>query len=266
MGKAQELNAKLTAVADEVRELSGGNDLLGFDAMASGVQEANSEIALQEGLIEQAISALEGKVSPDLYEQGYADGYDAGVESVPDTLNQMLTNSLEEYSNEQVDEIVTGAFQGLTNLKRVHIPLLKALFGNTFDGCTGLTSVDFPLVTMIYGYVFRGCTNLKTINFPLLGYTQVASFQNCKALTVADFQNLSQIGTLAFDGCTALTTFVLRVAKVCTLQNTAAFTKTPIANGTGFIYVPDDLVEQYKVATNWSTYASQIKPLSELEV
>ena len=36
-----------------------------------------------------------------------------------------------------------------------------------------------------------------------------------------------------------------------------------IANGTGYIYVPDNLVEDYKVAANWSTYASQIKPLSE---
>ena len=37
-----------------------------------------------------------------------------------------------------------------------------------------------------------------------------------------------------------------------------------IIRGTGYIYVQDNLVEQYKSATNWSTYADQIKPLSEL--
>ena len=31
-----------------------------------------------------------------------------------------------------------------------------------------------------------------------------------------------------------------------------------------FFYVPDDLVDSYKEATNWSTYADQIKPISEL--
>ena len=42
------------------------------------------------------------------------------------------------------------------------------------------------------------------------------------------------------------------------------FVGSGIASGTGYIYVPDDLVDQYKVATNWATYASQIKGLSEI--
>ena len=31
-----------------------------------------------------------------------------------------------------------------------------------------------------------------------------------------------------------------------------------------YFYVPDDLVDSYKAATNWSAYASQIRPISEL--
>lgn len=46
-------------------------------------------------------------------------------------------------------------------------------------------------------------------------------------------------------------------------QKYKTFTNTLIASGTGFIYVPDALVESYKTATNWSTYADQILPLSE---
>jgi hypothetical protein len=48
------------------------------------------------------------------------------------------------------------------------------------------------------------------------------------------------------------------------LGNVNVFSSSAIANGTGFVYVPDNLVEKYKTATNWSTYASQIKPMSEL--
>lgn len=39
---------------------------------------------------------------------------------------------------------------------------------------------------------------------------------------------------------------------------------TTIKKGTGYVYVPDDMVDTYKSATNWSTYASQIKGMSEL--
>ena len=52
--------------------------------------------------------------------------------------------------------------------------------------------------------------------------------------------------------------------KICTLSSNV-FANSSVASGTGFIYVPDDLVNSYKAHTNWSAYASQIKPLSELE-
>ena len=44
-----------------------------------------------------------------------------------------------------------------------------------------------------------------------------------------------------------------------TLTNVSAFTGT-----TCNIYVPDALVATYKAATNWSTLAARIKPISEL--
>ena len=43
-----------------------------------------------------------------------------------------------------------------------------------------------------------------------------------------------------------------------TLTNTSAFTNTPIASGTGWIVINDELVNTLKAETNWSTYASQI--------
>lgn len=39
---------------------------------------------------------------------------------------------------------------------------------------------------------------------------------------------------------------------------------TTIEKATGYVYVPDDMVDTYKSATNWSVYASQIKGMSEL--
>lgn len=46
--------------------------------------------------------------------------------------------------------------------------------------------------------------------------------------------------------------------------NSNDLTGTTITKGTGYVYVPDDMVETYKSATNWSAYADQIKGMSEL--
>ena len=53
---------------------------------------------------------------------------------------------------------------------------------------------------------------------------------------------------------------------VCAMTNKDAntFKGSAIASGTGYIYVPDALVESYQSATGWSSFKAQIKPLSEL--
>ena len=39
-----------------------------------------------------------------------------------------------------------------------------------------------------------------------------------------------------------------------------------IANGKGYIYVPRAMVDTLKSATNWSTYATQIRALEDYTV
>ena len=95
--------------------------------------------------------------------------------------------------------------------------------------------------------------------------TQVGTyaFRDDKLLTTANFPAATSINTYAFYGCSKLTSLTLSKNQVATLSSTTVFTGTPIANGTGHIYVPDHLVDQYKTATNWKTYANQILPLSQ---
>jgi hypothetical protein len=58
------VNTKMTAIANEIRELSGTTGTMGLDAMASNISSANSEIDNQENIMSQIVSALEGKASP----------------------------------------------------------------------------------------------------------------------------------------------------------------------------------------------------------
>ena len=95
--------------------------------------------------------------------------------------------------------------------------------------------------------------------------TQVGTyaFYGDKRLTTVSLPAATSISTYAFSGCSALTSLTLSKNQVATLSNTDALQRTPIESGTGYVYVPDDLVDQYKAATNWATYANQILPISQ---
>jgi len=57
------VNSKLTAIADEIRVLSGTEEAMGLDAMATHVQAANNEIELQSGLLVELEAVLNGKAA-----------------------------------------------------------------------------------------------------------------------------------------------------------------------------------------------------------
>lgn len=95
------------------------------------------------------------------------------------------------------------------------------------------------------------------------------AFTSCTDLYLVDTPNLTAIAGNAFGlylGGAGLTHLILRNTTICSLANTSAFTKTPIANGTGYIYVPSALYDQYIVATNWSTFSAQFRKLEEYTV
>lgn len=117
---------------------------------------------------------------------------------------------------------------------------------------------DEAVVTKI---IDRTITEYKENRVTSIGQ---AALSYCQSLTTVDLPNVTSIGTTAFVGCSALTTVILRSETVCTAVNANILNNTPIKSGTGYVYVPDDLVDSYKAATNWSTYANQIKPISEL--
>ena len=84
------------------------------------------------------------------------------------------------------------------------------------------------------------------------------AFHNCSKLTSVSFPKATSIGIKAFYNCSKLTTIYVgtNTSTVCTLSNTTAFSRcTNLTN----IYVPESLVDSYKSATNWSSYADKIK-------
>lgn len=186
------------------------------------------------------------------------------VEKAQLEMDSLLKRTITTYTNDRITSVGSNAFQNCSKLTTVSLPNATTLGTSAFNNCTALTSINIPLVTSITTQTFYACDSLTELNMPSLRTIGAQGVRNCKKLARVDVGVCTSIGALSFDACSLLDTLIVRTPSVCTLGNISALNGTKIAGGTGYIYVKDELKTQYQEATNWSTFASQIKGLSEL--
>lgn len=131
-----------------------------------------------------------------------------------------------------------------------------------FASCSSLTSVNLPIVTSISFSAFAYCSSLTSVSMPALMSVGNSAFMHCSSLTRISLPVTAYIGQCAFSNCTSLESVYLLRSSKCTL-GTAVFTSTPMSLSSylgrfGSIFVPASLVNEYKSATNWVTYADRI--------
>ncbi len=197
-------------------------------------------------------------------------------------------NHLTEVTLPKVTQINAYSFRNCTALHTLNLPSLVTLSGsNIFNGDPNLLAMDFSHVTSASGeYMFEGCT-IPEVALPLITYVNYRLFRNSRIKrillpkvtgigeqtfydsTVLEYVYLPlQKGTInanAFYNCKALTALVLGRFFAPLANTSNVFTNTPIANGTGYVYVHVDFLDMYRNATNWITYKNQILPLEMLE-
>lgn len=152
------------------------------------------------------------------------------------------------------------------NITEINNNTVSQIGRNAFCGCGLLTSADFPAVRYINDYAFNGCSELATINFPAATNIGISAFEFCSALTIVDLPSVTRIYATAFSYCSALTALILRSETICNILSANALENSAIASGEGYIYVPAALVDSYKAAANWSTYADQIRAVEDYTV
>ena len=173
----------------------------------------------------------------------------------------LVTRTLTHYTNNRVVSVGERAFQGFTSLKSVEFNNVENIATYAFYSCTGLTELNFPKATTIVGNAFTGCTSVVTAKFEGLKAIITDIVRGLTTLRTVYIPNVESISGAPFADCTGIEAIIITQSNVVAkLGATNVFVRSSIANGTGFVYVPDTLVEQYKSATNWSTFASQIKP------
>ena len=144
----------------------------------------------------------------------------------------------------------------LTTVPQLNFSKLKTS-AYMFYWCTHLTSIPQLNLSTVNNAnsMFYSCRSLTAV--PQLDLGNVTSsggtaqmFRDCPLLTKLDFLKINVFGEGFAYGDTNLSTLIIRTPTVASLSSTNAFDRTPIKTGTGYIYVPDNLVNDYKTATN----------------
>lgn len=188
----------------------------------------------------------------------------------------IIQRTITQYSNSTIEYMKQSSFAYCSSLTSINLPALKAVEMHHFVNCSALIDVNIPSAEIIMPEAFRDCKSLQSIVLPNVQIIHSDAFAKCSSLTRVDTYNLIDLKGYVYTtygqremtifSDTALDTLILRANAVCdnSRQNIieGLFRNTPIENGTGYIYVPSALVEQYK-SSIWSCYANQIRAIED---
>ena len=192
-------------------------------------------------------------------------------------------DSLKSVNLPNATNALNDTFSSCWNIENVKIPKINVINDNIFYYCYKLKSVDISNTNRINGRAFYYCFSLNNIDLSNVSSTSNNAIKDT-GIGALVLPNATSIGTYTGEGTRtsiidlskkitisgnifntaySLVHLILRSDTLCSLSATSAFTDTPIKNGLGWIYVPSNLVDSYKSASNWSTYANQIVSLNE---
>jgi hypothetical protein len=164
-----------------------------------------------------------------------------GDEAVIDSI---IDRSITELCDNTIESVGNGAFRNCEHLAVLDLPAAKSTASESFRQCHALVGVKMPSMSSVGYMSFYSCWSLKTVDLPVV----------------------KNIADGAFGYCGSFKALVLRADAVCALGGAWALEGTAIKKGTGYIYVPAALKEQYAQSTNWSVYAAQFRALEDYTV
>ncbi len=196
---------------------------------------------------------------------------------------------LEIDSNSQLQSIGNRVFSSCSNMEgELFLPAtLRTIGVSAFSGCSNLSgTINIPEgVNTINTNAFRNCSSITGVVYISSSVTNIAgdAFNGCTGLSgiqIAEGSQLTTIGNRAFYNCTQMSGELIIPNTVNSIGLSAFYNcsnltqitcnaLTPPTLGTGVfnntncnIYVPNESVEAYKSATNWSTYATRIQAIA----
>lgn len=172
---------------------------------------------------------------------------------------------LNEVTAPLLESISTSCFEACTALDTLEFPNLKSIGLSGVSGCTNLGAVNVPNVTSMSGSAFKKCTSLSRIVLPKVSELPNNAFEDCSNLEYVDIPIVTSIGSYALRNCTILKALILRSNEIVYHGSNCLY-NSGIVKKVGYIYVPKALIEDYKVAQNWSSYSTQFRALEDYTV
>lgn len=180
------VNEKMTAIADAIRDKTGGTEKLGLDAMASGVGEVYTK-GIEVGKQAEYDAFWNEMQSGDRTNYGYAFYYwtDAMYKpkwrfnkddyAIVSSAQYMYANSTivdlsDIYLRASTSSSYGYTFFNASKLKKVGVLLNSAAtiqYSNTFNGCISLESIEGISTTpsTTFSNTFNSCLALKEVTF-----------------------------------------------------------------------------------------------------
>ena len=177
----------------------------------------------------------------------YAFGYCTNLESVQ--INDMA-------------DAGSHLFTECNKLNSLSIDSLTTIKANTFERCHSLNDIDLTNVTRILSDVFA-YSGVGQLILPSIETFNSYVSRNSRISIVDIGLNFNNFTSYSFSNSYSLCHLIIRSTTMINLNSTNVFNNTPISQGIGWIYVPSNLVDTYKSATNWSQFSSQIVSIDE---
>lgn len=276
----------LTAIAEAIRQKSSSSAALKPGEMAEAIKNIKSgggddvyrcfitdewpaELAYDGGADKVAprIRAFYHimKISPKIIIKNAGSLIPQGCfESWSSSPNQSSQLETVEWTDAKI--INEAAFQKCYSLKRLICDGLEKINSNVFNGDKALIDFgDTSNVTYIGIQAFMACTALTSLSLPAVKSLGRSAFSGCTGLTKVDIgEKFATIDGGVFYGCSHLETLILRnPSAVVKLSYVAALNNSGISSKTGYVYVPSALLSYYKTATNWVSFASQLRAIED---
>ena len=190
---------------------------------------------------------------------------------------QLLDGSITEFKDDVVTSVSTSHFSNCNNLTTIELPNVVGTT-NVYDNRhfaknPKLTTLNLPKLAGFSPYMIEQNDVLEKVVFPSVKNADNGGVMNNKSLRIVDFHIAEKIGNRLLENDTALVCLILRNENICASISTDWLYRTPIASGTGYIYVPrallsdEDATKDYRRATNWSAYVpNQFRALEDYTV
>ena len=180
----------------------------------------------------------------------------------------------------KVTALSNGVFAGTsaarnTNLRTISLPLWTGSSfsdgngfsnGNTgiFAYCSAMTSFYAPELQSVPYQMLYYCAALEEVVLPKVSSVNSGAFNYCSNLKKIDLGGaITRFSSAFMTSASKVTALILRgVTSVPTISSTT-FNSTAVKSGTCYVYVPKALEDTFKVASYWSSYASQIRAIED---